>query len=88
MLQTECDDIPPETISIVKQKGIAMSKVKVSAFSLSLDGYGAGVDQSLENPLGKRGEELHEWIFPTRMFQKMYGKEDGVEGIDNDFAEK
>jgi dihydrofolate reductase len=65
-----------------------MSKVKVAAFSVSLDGYGAGPDQSLENPLGKRGEELHEWMFPTRMFQKMYGKGDGTEGTDNDFAER
>jgi dihydrofolate reductase len=69
-------------------KGVNMSKVKVTAFSVSLDGYGAGPDQSKENPLGKRGEELHEWIFPTRMFQKMYGKGDGTEGTDNDFAEK
>lgn len=65
-----------------------MSKVKVTAFSVSLDGYGAGPDQSRENPLGKRGEELHEWIFPTKMFQKMSGKESGTEGADNDFAEK
>lgn len=65
-----------------------MSKVKVAAFSVSLDGFGAGLDQSKENPLGKRGEELHQWIFPTRMFQKMYGKGDGTEGIDNDFAER
>src|SRR5688572_8062826 len=65
-----------------------MSKVKVTAFSVSLDGYGAGPDQSKEEPLGKRGEELHEWIFPTRMFQKLYGKGEGTEGIDNDFAER
>ena len=65
-----------------------MGKVKVAAFSISLDGYGAGPNQSRENPLGQGGEELHEWIFPTRMFQQMYGKGDGVEGIDNDFAEK
>ena len=65
-----------------------MSKLKVTAFSVSLDGYGAGIDQSKENPLGKRGEELHEWIFPTKMFQKMYGKGEGTEGTDNDFAEK
>jgi dihydrofolate reductase len=63
-----------------------MSKVKVTAFSVSLDGYGAGPDQSKENPLGKRGEELHEWIFPTKMFQKLYGKGEGTEGVDNDFA--
>ena len=65
-----------------------MGKVKVAAFSISLDGYGAGPDQSKEEPLGKRGEELHEWIFPTRMFQNMYGKSDGAEGTDNDFAER
>lgn len=65
-----------------------MSKVKVAAFSVSLDGYGAGPNQSREEPLGKRGEELHEWMFPTRMFQKMYGKGDGTEGVDNDFAER
>jgi dihydrofolate reductase len=65
-----------------------MSKVKVCAFSVSLDGYGAGPDQSLKDPLGKRGEELHEWVFPTRMFQKLYGKGEGTEGTDNDFAER
>lgn len=65
-----------------------MSKVKVAAYSISLDGFGAGPDQSLENPLGRRGEELHKWFFPTKMFQKMYGKEEGAEGVDNDFAER
>ena len=65
-----------------------MSKVKVAAFSVSLDGFGAGPDQGREEPLGKRGEELHEWMFPTKMFQKMMGKEGGTEGTDNDFAEK
>jgi dihydrofolate reductase len=65
-----------------------MSKVKVAAFSVSLDGFGAGLAQSKENPLGKGGEELHEWFFPTRAFQKMYGKEEGTTGVDNDFAEK
>lgn len=65
-----------------------MTKVKVAAFSVSLDGYGAGTDQSRQNPLGKRGEELHEWMFPTKMFQSLYGKGDGTEGVDNDFAEK
>ncbi len=67
------------------------SKVKVRSFSVSLDGYAAGPDQSLENPLGKRGGELHTWVFPTKMFQKMHGKgegAEGTEGVDNDFAEK
>jgi dihydrofolate reductase len=65
-----------------------MSKVKVTAFSISLDGYGAGPDQSLKDPLGKRGEELHNWFFPTKIFQSMYGKGAGTEDVDNDFAEK
>lgn len=65
-----------------------MSKVKVAAYSISLDGYGAGPDQSQVEPLGKRGEELHEWIFPTKMFQTLYGKGEGTEGVDNDFAER
>lgn len=65
-----------------------MSKLKVSAFSVSLDGFGAGQAQSKENPLGRRGEELHEWFFPTRVFQKMYGKKEGTTGVDNDFAER
>lgn len=65
-----------------------MSKVKVAAFTISLDGYGAGVNQDRTNPLGIGGEELHTWMFPTRMFHKMIGKEGGTEGIDNTFAEQ
>lgn len=65
-----------------------MSKVKVSAFSISLDGYGAGPSQSLDNPLGVGAEELHQWMLPTIMFQRMMGKEDGPEGTNNDFVEK
>jgi len=65
-----------------------MSKVKITAFSVSIDGYGAGTDQSLENPLGKGGGKIHSWMYPTKMFQKMIGKDGGTEGIDNDFAEK
>ena len=63
-----------------------MSKVIVSGFSLSIDGFGAGPDQSLENPLGKRGKELHGWHFGTRRFHEMIGKDGGSEGIDNDYA--
>ncbi|MEJ1240605.1 dihydrofolate reductase family protein [Chryseolinea sp. T2] len=65
-----------------------MSKVKVTAFSVSLDGYAAGPEQSLDNPLGKRGHELHKWFFPTRVFQKMYGSGEGTQDIDNEFAER
>ena len=63
-----------------------MSKLKVLAFSLSIDGYAAGPNQSLENPLGVGGEALHEWAFPTRTFQRMFGKDEGTTGVDEDFA--
>lgn len=63
-----------------------MSKVRVAAFGVSLDGYGAGPDQGLENPLGVGGPKLHEWFYPTRTFQKMYGREEGKTGVNEDFA--
>ena len=63
-----------------------MPKLRVQSFSISLDGYGAGPDQSLENPLGVGGMALHEWFFPTRTFQLMHGNGDGMTGIDDDFA--
>lgn len=63
-----------------------MPKLRVNAFSISLDGYGAGPDQGLDNPLGRGGEALHEWFFPTRTFQKMYGNGEGTSGIDEQFA--
>ena len=63
-----------------------MSRVKVAAFSISLDGFGAGPGQDLNNPLGVRGHELHSWLFPTETFQRMTGKSGGSVGIDNDFA--
>jgi dihydrofolate reductase len=65
-----------------------MSKVRVAAFGISLDGYGAGPDQSLSNPLGVRGPEIMGWFFPTRTFQQMHGSGDGTTGIDDAFAVK
>lgn len=63
-----------------------MSKLRVQSFSISIDGFGAGPDQSLENPLGIGGLTLHEWFFPTRTFQQMHGNDEGATGIDDDFA--
>ena len=63
-----------------------MSKVRAAAFSISLDGFGAGPDQSLDNPLGVRGPELMQWFFPTRTFQKMRGADGGTAGVDDGFA--
>ena len=65
-----------------------MGKVKVAGFSVSLDGFGAGTDQSLENPLGVRGPEMFQWFFPTRTFCQMIGKEDGETGPDDSFAKR
>jgi dihydrofolate reductase len=66
-----------------------MSKVRVACFAVSLDGYGAGPRQSLENPLGVGGTELHQWFFPTRTLQKMlFGKDEGTTGLDDDYARR
>ena len=58
----------------------------IASMSISLDGYGAGPDQSLENPLGVNGMEVHSWFFPTRSFSQMTGREGGTTGIDESFA--
>ena len=68
-----------------------VSKVRVAAFSISLDGFGAGPRQDLQNPLGVRGLELHDWFFRTQAFKKVHGQSGGgghetTTGIDNDFA--
>jgi dihydrofolate reductase len=63
-----------------------MSKLRVHGLSVSIDGYGAGPDQSLENPLGVGGVALHEWAFPTRTFRQMFGDDGGSTGVDDDFA--
>lgn len=64
-----------------------MARVRVEGFTISLDGYGAGPDQALENPLGIGATELHRWLVPTRTFQRsLFGAEGGTTGIDDDFA--
>jgi len=64
-----------------------MEKIRVESFSIWLDGYGAGPNQSLENPLGERGPELHTWAFHTRTFQRnVFGADGGETGTDDDFA--
>lgn len=65
-----------------------MPKLRVHNFSISLDGYGAGPQQDLNNPLGVGGLDLHEWMLPTRSFYKMQGRDDGITGIDDDFVER
>ena len=64
-----------------------MSRLIVRSFGVSLDGYGAGPAQSLEQPLGVGGEALHEWFIPTRTFRAMLGGGDGgTTGVDDEFA--
>jgi dihydrofolate reductase len=63
-----------------------MSKVRIAGFNVSMDGYAAGPNQSLENPLGENGPSIFQWFFPTRMFHEMIGKDDGETGPDNNFA--
>jgi dihydrofolate reductase len=64
-----------------------MSKLLVRNFSVSLDGFGAGPNQTLDNPLGIGGGALHEWIFATRSGRRMIGEEGGSEGLDDGFFE-
>jgi dihydrofolate reductase len=63
-----------------------VSKLRVHNFSVSLDGYGAGPSQDPENPLGRGGLALHEWLTRTRTFRQAFGNEDGATGTDDDFA--
>ena len=64
-----------------------MSRVRVNCFSISFDGFGAGPNQSLENPLGERGMELHNWFFPTKTIQKsVFGRDGGSDGVDEQMA--
>ena len=65
-----------------------MSKLRVLSFAISLDGFGAGRDQSRESPLGVRGMELMEWFFHTRAWRAVHGEQGGDSGVDNDIAEQ
>jgi dihydrofolate reductase len=63
-----------------------MPKLRVHGFTISLDGYGAGARQDLDNPLGIGGIALHRWLVSTRTFRKTHGEDDGTTGVDDDFA--
>ncbi len=65
-----------------------MQKLRVESFTISIDGFGAGPNQSLENPMGTGGHGLHKWAFTTKTFQKILGTGGGETGINNDFAER
>ena len=63
-----------------------MSKTTVAGFSISLDGFGAGPRQDVNNPLGVRGRELHTWLLNSATFKTLHGQSGGDQGVDNDFA--
>ncbi len=65
-----------------------MPKVRVAGFGISLDGFSAGTEQSLSDPLGKRGPEIFQWFFPTRTFRAMQGQEGGSTSVDDEFARR
>ena len=65
-----------------------VGRVRVAGFSVSLDGFGAGPEQSLQDPLGKRGTELHRWVVGTKTFKAMFGEGGGSEGVDETFAHR
>ncbi|MCC5905093.1 MAG: dihydrofolate reductase [Balneolaceae bacterium] len=63
-----------------------MTKIRVNSFSISIDGYGVGPDQDIDNPLGVGGTDLHHWAFQTRSMQQVvFGEDKGTTGIDDDF---
>jgi len=65
-----------------------MSKLRVLSFAISIDGFGAGTNQDLQNPLGVRGPELMDWFFHTQVWNQKQGREGGETGVDNGIAEK
>ena len=65
-----------------------MSRLRVNSFSVSLDGYGAGLNQSVQDPLGVGGMKLHHWAWGTRTLRQMFGNEGGSTGVDDDFAKR
>lgn len=67
-----------------------MSKVRVACYAVSVDGFGAGPEQSLQHPLGRGGERLHDWTFATQTFREQLGLaaggDGGGRGVDDDFV--
>src|SRR5436305_14269861 len=64
-----------------------MGIIRTSAFSVSIDGFAAGLDQTIDNPFGERGMALPDWMFKTRMFHTMTGRNGGTTGVDDGFAQ-
>jgi dihydrofolate reductase len=56
--------------------------------STSLDGFVAGPNPTLDDPLGQGGEELHEWAFAARSWREAHGREGGEDNADSDVIEE
>jgi dihydrofolate reductase len=81
--------IAKKVITRIEEERAQMSKIRVAGFAVSLDGFSARVEQSLGDPLGKRGTEIFQWFFHTRTFCSMHGQEGGSAGdIDDEFAHR
>lgn len=63
-----------------------MTRLRVESFMVTVDGFSAGPNQSLENPMGERGQEMGKWFYPTKTFQGFFGRDAGSDGVDNAFA--
>jgi dihydrofolate reductase len=82
------DPLPRGKVPVIVIAESVMGKVRVAGFAVSIDGFGAGPEQSLENPLGRRGKELHQWFFGTRTFRAMTGQGGGSDGVDETCARR
>jgi dihydrofolate reductase len=81
--------IARKVITRIEEERAQMSRTRVAGFAVSLDGFSAGVEQSLSDPLGKRGTEIFQWFFHTRTFCSMHGQEGGsADDIDDEFAHR
>jgi dihydrofolate reductase len=67
-------------------RGGIVTRFRVNAFGISMDGFGAGAEQSLDNPMGVGGLAMHGWAFETKTFRAMHGGEGGSTGVDEEFA--
>jgi dihydrofolate reductase len=89
LLRHSVSDLAVKVIfGLIRSARNTMSKLLVQSFGISIDGYGAGPNQDLQNPLGVRGLELMEWFFHTRIWRRIHADEDGETGIDNGIAEQ
>jgi hypothetical protein len=86
--QTASDWSKKELAQEIREKSAEMPKVRVAGFSVSLDGFSAGIEQSLSHPLGKRGTEIAQWLFHTKSFCSMHGRDGGSIDMDDEFARR